>query len=303
MKHKGFKNIEDQLSHLQSKGLEVEDKENAKAFLYLTNYYRLSGYWYIFKKQGKDTFIDGTTFEQVKELYEFDYHLRLFISEATKSIEIVLRTQLAYHLAEFDSPTALENPENFFSNSVNYYQNMGELGRLMSQQADKACIKHHINERAQRPPIWASVEIMTFGLLSRFLKDVRHAKVQKNIAKVFGLNAHMIISLVEHAVVLRNLSAHHSRLWNATLKIRFKPQVRANQAFLYENLNLQKDVKGNFDNRIYNSLVVLAYTQDKLYPTSKWSKRLKALINGSPDIDYAQMGFPADWKHRSLWKD
>ena len=131
MTHKDFKNVDEQLIHLKNKGLIIEDEEKAKAFLSLVSYYRLSGYWFVFKKDDTGAFIDGTSFESIRRLYEFDYKLRLLISEASKSLEISLRTQFSYHLAEFDSPAALEDPNNFHANSINYYQNIGELGRLI----------------------------------------------------------------------------------------------------------------------------------------------------------------------------
>ena len=154
MPRKLHKTVDEQLTHLEEKGLEIQDRDSAKSFLYVTNYYRLSGYWYIYKKKGAEVFTEGTSFEQ-----------------------------------------------------------------------------------------------------------------------------------------------------NASLKIRLKPQVRKNQTFLHENLNLTKDGKGNFDNRIYNSLVMLAHTQDKLHADTSWVTRLKELLHTYPKIDFSQMGFPENWVELSLWKD
>ena len=50
---KVFKNIDEQIGILESKGLKIPEKEFAKIVLLKENYFFLSGYRHIFMKQNK----------------------------------------------------------------------------------------------------------------------------------------------------------------------------------------------------------------------------------------------------------
>jgi abortive infection bacteriophage resistance protein len=78
---------EKQLDQLKSRGLAVTDDAAALAYLKRLGYYRLSAYWYPFRRPDardikgkilsrKDEFIAGTTFQQAVELYVFDKRLK-----------------------------------------------------------------------------------------------------------------------------------------------------------------------------------------------------------------------------------
>lgn len=49
---------------IQERGL-IVDKQTLIQHLKLVGYYRLSGYWFIYKKPDSDVFWDGTTFQMV----------------------------------------------------------------------------------------------------------------------------------------------------------------------------------------------------------------------------------------------
>lgn len=96
----------------------VADRDDLIAHLANVGYYRLSGYWYIFKrkpeadKEGEkdERFVEGTTFDQIWKLYTFDRQFRLIVLDAIERVEVYFRTQLAYELAgktgAFGSSTA-----------------------------------------------------------------------------------------------------------------------------------------------------------------------------------------------------
>ena len=83
------------------------DRTSLVAHLADVGYYRLSGYWYIYKQNpGSDdeSFVPGTSFEKVWDLYTFDRQLRLITLDAIERVEVYMRTQLAYRLAEAAGP-------------------------------------------------------------------------------------------------------------------------------------------------------------------------------------------------------
>ena len=85
----------------------VADRDDLIAHLANVGYYRLSGYWFIFKrkpeadKEGEkdERFVEGTTFDQIWKLYTFDRQFRLIVLDAIERVEVYFRTQLAYELA------------------------------------------------------------------------------------------------------------------------------------------------------------------------------------------------------------
>ncbi len=95
--------FEEQLEHLKNYGLIISDHDSALSQLSTISYYRLSAYWYPFRQRDKDSnitsnFAEGTSFDDVIKLYEFDRHLRLLILDAIERIEVYIRTLITYHL-------------------------------------------------------------------------------------------------------------------------------------------------------------------------------------------------------------
>jgi len=141
----------------------------------------------------------------------------LLVGEACKAFEISLRARWAHVLAENRGGQALENPELFRDpqRHTGYLYSLDwELGR------SKEVFVAHFREKygMARPPIWAVSEIMSFGLLSRFVGDLAVDRLKKAIGQSYALSGGGLESLAQHAVYLRNLCAHHSRLWNRELQ-------------------------------------------------------------------------------------
>lgn len=118
---KAWRNLDEQIERLESRNMQILDHDKAKNYLSRIGYYRLSGYWYPFRKfqidqKGRqDTFKDGTTFKHIIELYIFDKKLRLLALDAIERIEMAIRTDIAYVLGE-RSPKAHELPEHLHGN-------------------------------------------------------------------------------------------------------------------------------------------------------------------------------------------
>ena len=79
MKQKPFKSIDEQIKILKSRGLKIADENFAKDFLYKNNYYRISGYTATLRKN--DIFNENVTFENIVDIYNFDYQLRHILSK------------------------------------------------------------------------------------------------------------------------------------------------------------------------------------------------------------------------------
>ncbi|MBU0679188.1 MAG: Abi family protein [Verrucomicrobia bacterium] len=147
-----------------------------------------------------------------------------------------------------------------------------------------------------RPPIWAACEIMSFGLLSRFYENIKREKDRKAISQVYDLSPSNLESLLKHAAYVRNLCAHHSRLWNRRFTITVS-LPKHQPAHVAASLNPRED------RRIYNTLALLAYIVDVAEPENHWAHRLIALIRAQRVPVTEHMGFPDDWHDLPMWSN
>jgi abortive infection bacteriophage resistance protein len=104
----------------------------------------------------------------------------------------------------------------------------------------------------------------------------------------------IIQSFAHHLSYVRNVCAHHSRLWNREMTIKAKLPRRP--------LSLDQSLNPEAPNRIYNTLTMLIYFMNIISPDSTWRAHVTELLREPPALDLAGMGFPADWAGRPLWK-
>ena len=101
----------------------------------------------------------------------------------------------------------------------------------------------------------------------------------------------MLSSLCELASCLngvRNVCAHHSRLWNRELAV--KPE-----------LPVAWKASGIGNERFYVIALIIQTLLTDIAPDSDWGERLKALFSTHPTVNLRAMQFPANWKNRPAW--
>lgn len=140
--------------------------------------------------------------------------------------------------------------------------------------------------------MWAVCEVMSLGQLSRWYDNLKPMPTRRAIADVYGVNEEALKSWLRHISLVRNVCAHHSRLWNREFTItpalpRSRPASLAAQC----QTNSRK---------IYNTLVILLHCMDVIAPQHHWRTRLKDLI-ARHAIPVAVMDFPSDWGQRAIW--
>lgn len=280
----------------------VSDSQRAAATLGRLNYYRLTAYWFPFYTDNSRTrFAPGTRFDDILKLYEFDRRLRLRVMDAVERVEVALRTQLAHQLAMRHGPWSFEDASLF---------SRAHVHRLSLQKLDVE-LKHsretfieHYQQRygsPARPPIWVSCEVMSLGLLSKLFSNLKTRADRQAIAKAFALDERVMTSLMHNLTFLRNLCAHHSRLWNRAMVVEpLLPQRAAKnlqQSLEFPSTPRQQQALP----RIYNSLVLLSWCLNQISDDQRWRQQIIDLLAEYPNVDQAAMGFPADWLDRPLW--
>lgn len=275
--NKSFLDTDAQITLLKSRGMVFYDENQAKESLLNLNYYRLSGYWLPFKNRD-DTFVDNTYFEEIINTYTFDSQLRKMLFRALETIEISAKTKLAYYLSRDCGAHPLISSN--FSDEHKFNETYNKLNKEINRQNQHLFIEHYKNNYTQSlPPIWVCVEVMTFGMLSQFTKNIKSIDIKKAIAKCYNLDISLYESILYHLSMLRNEIAHHSRIYNKTAKI--IPKI---PSILKQNIN-HKAV-----GYIYNTLVLIDYLLGQIDSKNNFMSEINSLID-THNIDKTKMGF------------
>ena len=292
--NKPYLSVPDQITLLKSRGMQFGDEANAERYLQHTNYVRLRTYWYLFENNhATHQFKPNTTFEAVLNIYLFDRALRAHLAQAIETIEISLRTQYAYQFARLHGPFAYADVANskdrrHFQNNLNQLQE--EIGR-----SNEVFIAHYGRKYTapNMPPIWMACEVMSFGLLSRWYKNLKLGQVRQAIAHVYGVDNRSLDGILHNFTELRNVIAHHGRLWDRNIIFRLPlPQNKPRNLRACMNLR-QQDL-------IYNSLVMVLHFLDLIQPGHAWRAQLVTLLTDY-QVDTTAMGFPTGWQALSIW--
>ena len=293
---------EEQLDlRLIPRGLSVADRKRALGWLRRVGYYRLSGYLYPLRTTpANDQFKPGSTFEIAICLYKFDCELRLLCLQAIDRIEVAVRASVTYHLGRELGPFGHMNPTNFKpmiaateTEPAKGFDFRDFNGRVMNaeKQSGEAFIEHYREKYDEEAlPIWMLTEIMSFGLLSKTTESLMDKEIQRKIARDFVLSQTQLVSWLRSLAYVRNVCAHHGRLWNRTISI--KPELLPR----WRRHGVTRD-------RVYVALLMMAHLLREIAPASKWAERvanhLKTRAGGH--VSLSAMGVPEDWETTSPW--
>ncbi len=287
--------FEQQADLLISRGLSAQ-REVLISRLKAVNYYRLSGYLYIFRET--DTVIKpGTTLDMVWHHYTFDRQLRILVMDAIERVEVAMRTQLAYHFAHTYDAFAYSQHANMPGLDERAHRRwLNELSDE-TRRSTEPFIKHfqeHYGDSHSMLPIWMLVEVMSFGKTLTFFRGV-HRDLQRQIASLYHVPDEVLSSWLTSLNAVRNICAHHGRLWNRVLG--YKPKLPSKRK--YPEWHPQLEISRA---RVYIILTMLRFLLRHIAPTSRWEERLQILLDNNADISTTAMGFPSGWKESVLWK-
>jgi abortive infection bacteriophage resistance protein len=303
---KPWQSCSDQLKTLEARGLVVRDWSAAEEFLSHVNYYRLSGYGLAFE-QSRHVFVPGTTFEQLQAAYDFDRVLRDLITEALEIVEVDTRTAIAYHFGQRYGAFGHSDPTNFFMPPPSLhaikphdfqYSQWIENIRREALRSKERFVEHYKLTYAGFPnlPVWMVTEVMSFGSLSRMYEGML-AVDRQIVAQRYKVQPRFLASWLHHLVYVRNVCAHHSRLWDRVWAI--KPDLPPLPAWSRPLL------PGN--DRLFVSLLILRRLQTRCPAIApfdvEWKTRVEAHISNLPTASnrLGRMGLTANWTFHPLW--
>jgi abortive infection bacteriophage resistance protein len=290
--------IQQQINKLKNRGLSFGNEPKAAHYLSNISYYRLRAYTYPFQDNTspEHPFNREVSFEEIINLYVFDRRLRILIFNALEKIEIALRTKIIYEYSNAFGSHWFED-ENMYWNLAQFDTDMETLD-IEIDRSKETFIEHYKNNYSNppSPPAWMSLEVASFGLLSKLFRNLKNGPMKTKVAREFGLPTSEILSSWMYAITgIRNIVAHHGRLWNRRFIIKPTIPSRTINPFL-NNTRI-------FRNKIYAIFCCMNYILKIISPGNSFVTDLKELLTSSHLIDLHEMGFPDDWEEEEIWKE
>lgn len=192
------------------------------------SYFRLKYYWTDMRdEETEHNFREGASFNDVIARYDFDRRLRLILFDAIEIVEVALRAKIINHLSKAKGSGLWYLDASLFEN-IAYYEDFVLDLKYEFERSTEPFAKEYISKHPEwevdsmegdNPDAWMIMEVATFGTLSKMYKNLKSQLPQRAlIANEFGLySAKELSGWLEAVSVLRNIIAHHSRLWNRNL--------------------------------------------------------------------------------------
>ncbi|MEB1939900.1 Abi family protein [Xanthomonas campestris pv. campestris] len=329
---KAWRSYQEQLDQLKDRNMTVTDEPKALLYLEKIGYYRLSGYWYPFRLRAEymeltekaqrpqkskvkslatDWFVPDTSFGSVVDLYVFDKRLRHLVGDALERIEIALRVDISHTLGKLDT-FAYANPDFLHEKFTQLYDPqkgvtphhawLGKNGQLVARSKEEF-VRHNKEKYGLPLAIWVVCEVWDFGAMSTLYNGMREAE-QDAISIKYGVsNGRTFATWLRSLNYLRNVCAHHSRLWNRNIVD--QPKLPGSDEVTW---TVHFPANSTATARCFMLLKMVQQLMSVINPGSTWSDRMKAHLTTFPHFapnpvqrvpTVEDMGAPGNWQ--TIW--
>ena len=293
------------LGRLCERGLMIPDEARARHYLSFVGYHRLDAYGWVFTDhrngclEQQRRFLPGTTFTDLEQLYSFDRELRLLVMDAIERVEVAARSATCAVMSPVFGPLWYLNPTCF--NYKPAGNGHGSLIEEIKRQVTRGVRRPRRNGAAPPaevadivfPPCWVMAETTSFGTWSRMYAKLQR-RYQREIAAELDIPAHILESWLHTITNLRNLCAHHSRLWNRRYGFTPKPLDEYSEHLTGVHFN--------------SRAAMVHILLQRVSPGSSWPGRIKTLLRNNapffdshPNVSLRAMGFREDWHRDPFW--
>lgn len=299
---KSFKTYKEQVDLLVERGMHVADHGRAVEKLRRINYYRLSGYWYPFREPKSDAsgrldhFCNGANFDDVIALYDFDARLRVAVLDVLAPVELSMRALIGHALGKVDPSIHLNK------NLLGYIvrgERASEYNKWIKKYNKKIrasreeFVQHHNKKYKGILPIWVAVEVLDWGMLTH-LYSMSPDIARDEVASMVNLTPPQLHSWLKALNVVRNIAAHHGRMYNQVYGITPKMPSLQTHPEVCSHAGVM--------NRIFGQATMIQY----LLKTLNVDKLqvLPSVFKTFPDnaiVSIGSTGAPDDWGQSELW--
>lgn len=281
--------IVEQIQLLEKRGLVINDHLGTAHYLKTIGFYHLSHYFHPFLSAAQQ-FKEGICFSDVLDLYIFDRELRLLVSDALERIEVALKASVS-NVMSLNAHPHWYMDKTLFLKQNHHELCIHEIQKQLAQSKEDFLLDYYERYDAPHlPPSWLVMECITFGVVSKIYANIKDRKVRKEIADHFGVFSEILKSWMKNLTYIRNICAHHGRLWN--------------RHCIIAPAGIDLTNRTHFQNKqpFYLAAFVIDTLNTKIAPHSKWKNRLHSLFEEHPHIDFMRMGFFEDWRNDPFFK-
>lgn len=283
------------LQKLKDAGMAIPSMEEAETAFTSIGYYRLKGYCFHLYDKSTNRYREDVSFSDILKLYHFDSELSHLLFDFLSQIEVALRARLVQALLIYHDPLIMNDP-SVFDDKERYWKNQSAIASEIARSND-VFIKHNFRNHDGAIPLWATVEVMSFGTLSKVIKTLKtgsqsafsllaqHYPFQTKNGKMACPSKKMLTSWIQAVSVMRNICAHNSRIYNRVIST--IPVLIAS--------DVMKPAPQ------YSGLYQIMLSMKYLRPTdAAWDHFISAfctLLNKYDNIvDVRRLNFPCDWE-------
>ncbi len=276
-------------------GVTISSRDDVEKALKSVGFYRLRGYSFHLYDNSTKKYVPGTDFEDIIKLYQFDQDLSDLVFSMISKIEVALRVRLVEALLVHGDALILQD-SSVFKEKKMYWQNMSTIASEIARSND-VFIKHNFDRHEGEVPVWAAVEVLSFGTLSKIIKNLKtgigssysilasNYQYKSKKGNLVNPSQKMFASWVQGVSVLRNMCAHNSRIYNRT--IHTTPEI----------LDVDKITPPPAHNGLYQILLAMKYLRSS---DEEWTLFIdefdKLIQKNSSVISLVAMNLPTDWK-------
>ena len=287
--------IAQQIQSYIDAGMIITSRSDVEKALKSVGFYRLRGYSFHLYDNATKKYIPGTKFEDILKLYQFDQELSALIFLMISKIEVALRVRLVEALLIHGEPLVLQD-SSIFKEKKLYWQNMSTVASEIARSND-VFIKHNFDNHDGEVPVWAAVEVLSFGTLSKIIKNLKtgtgssysilatNYQYKSEKGNLVNPSQKMLALWIQGVSVLRNMCAHNSRIYNRT--IHTTPEI----------LDADKVTPPPAHNGLYQILLAMKYLRSS---DEEWTVFVdafdKLIQNNIGVVSLTAMNLPADWK-------
>ena len=280
--HQPSMSIDEQVDNLKSLGLIISDEDYAKRILNDISYFRLIKAYSLGLKPKNGNYNKDVAFEQIVDLYLFNANFRQITFAEIEEIEVNVRCRIANYFADTYGVLGYKEPSNFVDEE--YYNTfIRDIEEELARNSKAPFVRNFKeNYEGGDLPIYALIEVFSFGTLSKFYKNMKNVD-KKAVAKTFGIGYTYLESWLESISYVRNICAHYGRLYNAKL---------SKTPMLYKEYSQA----GIGNNRIFGVLLCMKHILKNSTHWNQYVDQVETLIDKYENVDVKTMGFPKGWK-------
>lgn len=306
---------EELVSLLRERGLTIPDPDRATRYLRHIGYYRLSPYALPLQDPGPEhRFKPDTSFDDILRLYVFDRELRLLVTDAIERIEVAVRAAISNQMASHAPGGAFWylKRQNFCDERV-FSDTLSALSRETKKTRSSQSFKNEVRDHwhypdalshyvatygsPDTPPSWLAIELLTLGQL-RHLYEALPDTHRKAVAQSLGLQDPVLASWLRSFLRVRNICAHHGRLWNRFLGV--YPRIPTSRRIRWLHDDIRESTTSK---RLYPVLVAIQVVLFTISPHSSWATRLRDLLRRYPEVPLISMGIKQNWEEDRFWQE